>query len=200
MSIADEQSTHRTRQLIVLRLQELGAPDTEQQRHVCAVWTQGRARRRSELTERDAGSLYARLREMDAADLADVLARPAPVADQPAEVAESEPWGPPGIPWTLPPEPDPVPVEPPPVDVEAAAAAAVARFRERQAAGIVPEPPTLGSIPPRVPIELAPRPDRYCPPSICWCGTCAHWKPAPPVDYAKTPGSKDHEYIHGRRR
>jgi hypothetical protein len=25
---------------------------------------------------------------------------------------------------------------------------------------------------------------RYCPPSICWCGECSWWTPAPPVNYA----------------
>lgn len=25
---------------------------------------------------------------------------------------------------------------------------------------------------------------RYCPPAICWCGTCSWWKPAPPINYA----------------
>lgn len=25
---------------------------------------------------------------------------------------------------------------------------------------------------------------RYCPPAICWCGSCPWWKPAPPVNYA----------------
>jgi hypothetical protein len=32
-----------------------------------------------------------------------------------------------------------------------------------------------------------PRPtnrDRYCPPAICWCGSCSWWKPAPPINYA----------------
>lgn len=25
---------------------------------------------------------------------------------------------------------------------------------------------------------------RYCPPRICWCGSCPWWIPAPPVNYA----------------
>ncbi|WP_137160234.1 hypothetical protein [Blastococcus sp. CCUG 61487] len=25
---------------------------------------------------------------------------------------------------------------------------------------------------------------RYCPPSLCWCGSCPWWKPAAPVNYA----------------
>lgn len=24
---------------------------------------------------------------------------------------------------------------------------------------------------------------RYCPPALCWCGSCPHWTPAPPVNY-----------------
>lgn len=25
---------------------------------------------------------------------------------------------------------------------------------------------------------------RYCPPAVCWCTGCAHWTPAPPINYA----------------
>jgi hypothetical protein len=25
---------------------------------------------------------------------------------------------------------------------------------------------------------------RYCPPALCWCGSCPWWRPAPPVNYA----------------
>lgn len=97
------------------------------------------------------------------------------------------------------PEPVPVAVEPPPEDVEAAAVAAVEQFRARQAAGITPEPPNLLSIPPRVPLQLGPAPGRYCL-ATCYCGGCSHWQPIPPVDYSKTPGSKDYERIHGKWR
>lgn len=283
MTAADAPASHKARQRLVLRLQELGAPDAEQQRHVCAVWTGGRARRRTELTERDAGTLYARLREMNRDDLAAVLARPAPGIepdpepepvdvvtaraidaaaclaswDEPAptpepvelpagaiacgggptaedvaavrafagELAERgaaptpeelaavqvEETAPCVATWceddgctaTHPdPEPEaparpPVVLEPVPEDVEEAAAAAVARFRERQAAGIIPAAPDLASLPPRIPIELGPPPGRYCL-ATCYCGGCEHWTPIPPVDYSKTPGSTAYEYIHGK--
>lgn len=80
MTRPDDPSSHRTRQRIVLRLAELGIPttDAEAQRHVCAVWTKGAARRRSEMTEREAGALAARLDEMTREQLAEVLARPVP--------------------------------------------------------------------------------------------------------------------------
>ena len=25
---------------------------------------------------------------------------------------------------------------------------------------------------------------RYCPPKVCWCGSCSWWTPMPPVNYA----------------
>jgi len=294
VSVADAPASPKARQRLVLRLQELGVPEDERQRHVCAVWTRGRARSRRELTEAEAGSLYARLREMNREQLAAVLATPAPpvleVDGCPVESGErsSCPYPPgrccmttpapapanlpgrlrldgidPGCPqpdyrWSLAdeaaapepdlsvpagtitcggpltahdaaelrafgafleqagppptaatkPEPDPadpstwtdedwvadaegtgpladVPheveeppaIEPPcrtPEEVEAAALAAVERFRARQAAGIVPEPPTLGSIPPRTPLHLPPAPDRYCL-ARCYCGGCPQY-------------------------
>jgi hypothetical protein len=91
MTTADAPSSHKARQRLVLRLAELGVPtaDVDRQRHVVAVWTRGRAQRRSELTEAEAGSLYARLREMGPDDLAGVLAmtKPEPVTSPAVEAA-----------------------------------------------------------------------------------------------------------------
>jgi hypothetical protein len=28
-------------------------------------------------------------------------------------------------------------------------------------------------------------PGRYCPPRICWCGSCAWWTPMPEPDYTR---------------
>jgi hypothetical protein len=39
---------------------------------------------------------------------------------------------------------------------------------------------------------------RYCPPAICWCGSCPWWKPAPPVNYAAAI-AKLAEQTGGRR-
>lgn len=30
---------------------------------------------------------------------------------------------------------------------------------------------------------------RYCPPKVCYCGSCPWWTPAPVPDYSKVPGS-----------
>lgn len=32
---------------------------------------------------------------------------------------------------------------------------------------------------------------RYCPPSICWCGSCPWWKPAPEPNYAAALAGRD---------
>jgi hypothetical protein len=310
MSAADAPATHRDRQRLVLRLAELGIPttDTDRQRHVCAVWTKGRARKRSELTQRDARSLYARLQTMTADELAAVEAMPVPhtspaaeeataalaaaaqdgieldartaaclaswddaadaegtgpLSDVPheeepapelpagvitcggepsaadvaavaafaAELAERGPapdreelaaaapgrelrvagWvGIPGRFVPLPGEPAatveepgpadtgdalrpgprdgddratvadhgpavpaPVAVEPVPEDVEAAALAAVERFRARQAAGIIPEPPNPAARPPRAVVPYG-APGRYCL-ARCYCGGCPQY-------------------------
>lgn len=261
-------ASRNARTSVVLSLQQAGITDEDKQRHVCGVWARRPIGSRTELTEREARSLAARVKTMSPAELAAVLARPVP--DPPeldgalrAEIADVAAELPPGVivcggdptpedaaqvrafaefldtagvpptveeldavreepepvTWSTmlatedppaPPSPtseaeaieqrgEPVPVEPPPADIEQAAEDAVRRFRERLAAGIVPEPPSLSSIPPRVPVELAPRPDRYCM-ATCYCGGCKHWAPPAPVDYSKTPGSKDYERIHGKWR
>lgn len=243
----------RERQVLILRLQELGIRDGEQQRHVCRVWARRHLASRKDLTSDEASSLRERLRTITREELAAVLARPAP-EPQPAEPTEEElaaVLGP-----LIEPQPaeepapaavdlpagvivcgpgqvtdhdaatvrafavaleeglvavhafalaeDPTPpagkLEPAPVDVETAAEAAVARFRERLAAGITPAPPTLSDIPPRVPLVLGPAPGRYCmpPPATCYCGECEHWQPAPPVDYSKIDGTKAHAEAHGK--
>lgn len=33
-------------------------------------------------------------------------------------------------------------------------------------------------------LRLPPPKDRSCPPALCYCGSCPHWKPIPPVNYA----------------
>lgn len=81
---------------------------------------------------------------------------------------------------------------PEPADIEEAAEEAVRRHRERQTAGIVLTAPDLSTLPPRVPVPLGPPPGRYCL-TVCYCGGCKHWTPAPPPDYSKTPGSIAYE-------
>jgi hypothetical protein len=34
---------------------------------------------------------------------------------------------------------------------------------------------------------------RYCPPAICWCGSCPWWRPAPPPNYAAAIGQLDRQ-------
>lgn len=68
-----------------------------------------------------------------------------------------------------------------PAEVEEAAEAAVLRFHAR--GGVVPAPPAREEIPARVPRPVTPVAGRYCPPAICWCGSCAWFTPAPPVNY-----------------
>lgn len=46
----------------------------------------------------------------------------------------------------------------------------------------------------RIPLMLNGEPNptgtgRYCPPAVCWCGGCPQWKPIPPIDWSKVPGS-----------
>ena len=70
------------------------------------------------------------------------------------------------------------PAAPPPVDVEAAAAAAVERFRAR--AGVIPDPPAREEIPPRQVMPFTST-GRYCL-AVCYCGGCPHHRPIPGVD------------------
>lgn len=229
MTAPTDPASPKARAALVLSLQAAGCADAVEQRRVCAVWVGRPIASRTELTEREARSLAARLRTMTREELAAVLARPAPQPEAPPIVGEPEldgalrseledtaepdqpahvgPPYPPLAPteeeWerhqeTLRPA-EPVLVEPPPDDVEAAVEAAAARFRERVATGIVPEPPDLSSLPPRTPVILGPPPDRYCL-AVCYCGTCEHWAPVPPVDYSKTPGSIAYEESERWRR
>lgn len=241
----------KARSSLVISLQKAGVTDEDKQRHVCAVWARRPIGSRTELTEREARSLAARVKEMSREELAAVLARPAPepveldgaarteltdvataelppgaIACRPGTLTEHDAAmvrefaeflttaGPaPTVeeldavrqeePDALPPigafrlTPDgPVQVDadelvrcvatwceddactaehPEPVDVEAAAEEAVRRFRERQAAGIVPEAPDLSSLPPREVIEMGPAPGRYCM-DRCYCRTCPGWE------------------------
>lgn len=184
------------RAAVCIRLAELGIRDAEQQRHVCRVWTRRPLTSRTELTEGEASTLAKRLRTMTAAELAAVVARPAPepepelppgaIACGPGPLTEHDAAtvrafaaaldeGPAAVRAFALTEPtaEPPAVEPPPVDVEAAAEDAVRRFRERQAAGVLPEPPDPSARPPRVVVPYT-APGRYCL-TRCYCGTCPQY-------------------------
>lgn len=247
-------ASQKARSSLVISLEKAGIADADKQRHICAVWAGRPIGSRTELTEREARSLAARVKQLSRDELAAVLARPAPepeptpelpagaivcgpgpltehdaaqvrafaefldkagpppsaeeiaaaVAVCPedgaatcrASVAECCMTSPaPVVDQVEPPacpaewceddactaahpeqpqhaEPEPAPsVEPVPEDVEEAAEAAVRRFRERIAAGIVWTAPDLSKIPPRVPLQLGPAPGRYCL-ARCYCGGC----------------------------
>lgn len=216
-----------TRTALVMALQRLNVYSDDEQRHVVARWTKGRARRRTELAEDEARALIAMLRTLTEAEVQAVLAAPLPpppaVEPSPEELADvlaplTEPQPSPAEPpaclaaWceddACPGEhpeqpapavaqvdvvpPAPVRVEPVPVDLEAAKEAAVARFRERQAAGIVLEPPALADIPPRVPVILGPAPGGYCL-AICYCGECPQYQPLPPIGEVRDGGKRSAE-------
>lgn len=83
-----------------------------------------------------------------------------------------------------------------PEQIEAAADAAVARFRAR--GGMIPDPPARSEIPPRVPVVLPPAVGRSCPPATCYCGDCPQYKPLPPYDASYVAGSLDWQRKTGR--
>lgn len=71
-------ASKNARTSVVLSLQTAGITDEEQQRHICAVWARRPIGSRTELTEREARSLAARVKTMSRDELAAVLGRPAP--------------------------------------------------------------------------------------------------------------------------
>jgi hypothetical protein len=238
-----ELASKNMRTALVLQLQALDVYSDDEQRHVVARWTKGRARRRTELTEEECRALTKMLRTLTKAEVQQVLNAPIPPVDpateqlpadvivcgasgpldgeqraaiadlvddvrteadmrpEPAAVcpeggaatcraepgeccmgtpaatvpesgaADTDRGGRPAGPADAvadhrpaPPTPDepPVPQRPPltPEELQAAAEAAVVRFRERVAAGIVLERPAMPPMPPRRRVVLSvPPPD-----------------------------------------
>lgn len=73
----------RARSAAVISLQKAGITDENEQRHICAVWARRPITSRTELTEDEARSLARRVKTMSRAELAAVLARPAPAPELP---------------------------------------------------------------------------------------------------------------------
>lgn len=195
-----------TRTALVLALQRLNIYSDDEQRHVVARWTKGRARRRTELTEDEARSLIGMLRTMTEEEVQRVLAAPLPPApvveparEQLAEVLapliEPQP-APVAVPDVEPPAPEPpaevepvaqVPDDPVPAEVlepvvstpeelQAAAEAAVARYRKRMADGHVWVAPPPPPVPPRRRVALD----------------------VPMPDYSKIEGTRAYAEAHGK--